>query len=280
MTEAQALIRDKVSTNVRPYLFESYGVSIALTSNDQAVIDRAASVCRNSLLNRLTELTDGPADHVFELPITKGGTMKLILDGERIIAGGRSKKKFYKFLDSMIRVTIGEFAVDHVFLHAGVVGWKGRAIIIPADSYKGKSSLVAAFVSLGADYFSDDFGIFDKDGFVHPFPRPLAMRTADHKAYMVSVESLGGKIGKGPMKPGLVLFTEYVPDMTFRPQLQTPGEGVMGMIPFALSIRQRSDLAFSVLNKIASHAIIASGLRGDSKTSAKTILNFVDKHVD
>src|SRR6186713_3314163 len=35
---------------------------------------------------------------------------------------------------------------QRVFVHAGVVGWKGRAIVIPGRSHSGKTSLVAALV--------------------------------------------------------------------------------------------------------------------------------------
>ena len=265
---------------VAPFEFESYGVRVRIQSNQQEMVDEAEKVVRRSLLNRIKSVRHRKFDHLFELNRNKSGTHFLIQNGEKITSGG-SKKKFFKYFDSIIRVTIGEYALDRVFLHAGVVGWKGKAIVLPADSFKGKSTLVAELVRNGAEYYSDDFAIFDNDGLVYPFPRTLSMRANEGKLrlYELTVEELGGASGINPIPVGMVLLTEYKPDGTWRPKILRPGRGVLEMIPYVLSFRNRPDFSLSVLNSIASHAIITSGLRGSAESFAKTLLNFVDKHV-
>ena len=136
------------------------------------------------MVNRLTETRCDEADHVFELTSTKSGTYRFIQNGERI-THGRSRWKFFKFFDSLLRVAVGEYAVDRVFLHAGVVGWRGKAIIIPADSFKGKSTLVAELVRNGATYFSDEFAVVDANGLVRrmengPDPRRMPSDSGRH----------------------------------------------------------------------------------------------------
>src|SRR5205814_1107286 len=112
-------------------------------------------------------------DQLFELKRNKTG-YALYHNGEGI-GSCRGKKKFFKFFDSIVRIVVGENAVDRVFLHAGAVGRKGRAIVLPAESFKCKSTLVAELVRQGAEYYSDDFAIFDDHGLLHPFPRTISL---------------------------------------------------------------------------------------------------------
>ena len=134
-----------------PFEFESYGVSVRIESNLQEMVDEAEKTIRVSLLNDIRPTQVEQFDHVFQLNRDKRGTRIMIQNGERISSGG-TRKKFFKFFDSIIRVVVAEYAVDRVFLHAGVVGWKGKAIVIPADSFKGKSTLVSELVRNGAEY--------------------------------------------------------------------------------------------------------------------------------
>src|SRR4051812_15498788 len=52
---------------------------------------------------------------------------------------------------------VAERAPDHLFVHAGVVGWEGRAIVMPGASFAGKTTLVQAWLEAGATYYSDEF---------------------------------------------------------------------------------------------------------------------------
>lgn len=266
---------------IKPFRFESYGALIEITSNDQDTIDRAAEVARSSMLGTVSEVSKGPFDQRFELGRDDDGTLHLIQNGEEI-AQSDDTGKFLKFFDSLIRVSIGESARGFVFIHAGVVGWKGKAIVLPADSFKGKSTLVAALVRNGAEYYSDDFAVFDGDGLLHPFHRPFAMRTRDGKfnTFQMTVEDLGGTYGFDPIPAGTVLFTEYSKGSRWRPRSITAGQGALELIRYALPVRPNPEFTFAVLNNIASRAIIVSSRRGTAETFAKRLLNFVDKHVN
>jgi hypothetical protein len=267
-----------VSETVTPFVFESYGVTVRLVSNLQKMVDRAASVSRGSLLDELHTIGRKRVDLEFEL--NKHGRNYILLQNGKEIARGTSSLKFFKFFDGVIRASIGEYAKEHVFVHAGVVGWKGSAIVMPADSYKGKSTIVAELVKQGATYFSDDFAIFDQEGLVHAFPRPLSMRTEDHRQYRMTVESLGGVTAVGSLPVGLILFTGYEAGAKWDPRLITAGKGALDLIPFTLTFRERPELSLRVLNNVASRAIIAVSPRGNAAEFARLILNFVDKNVN
>src|SRR5437660_3781012 len=107
---------------------------------------------------------------------------------------------------------IAEAAPRRVFVHAGVVGWRGRAVLIPGRSFSGKTTLVAELVKAGAVYYSDEYAVLDATGRVHPFPQPLGVR-ADGSLYQepVRVENFGGKAGSRPLPVGLVVVTGYKP---------------------------------------------------------------------
>ena len=183
----------------------------------------------------------------------------------------------------MIRVSVGESAVGRIFLHAGVVGWRGKAILLPADSFRGKSTLVAELIRQGAVYYSDEFAVLDENGLVHPFVRPLSMREIIKGScidFELSPEKIGATVGREAIPVGLVLLTSYLEGARWSPKLLTPGKGILEMIPFAISLRIQPEFTMKVLNKVARNAIIASGSRSNAKKFAKTLLDFVDKHVN
>ena len=79
-------------------------------------------------------------------------------------------------LDSELRGHVADHATDGFFIHAGVVAHRGRGIVIPGDSFSGKTTLVAELVRAGAGYYSDEFAVIDAEGLVHPYARPLSFR--------------------------------------------------------------------------------------------------------
>lgn len=266
----------KPTTPTNPFRFISYGVKVEIDSNEQEIIDEAEAVSRRSLVGNLRKVQRGPFDHQFKLEHLRGGTYKLVQNGVRI-SSGRSRRKFLKFFDTILRVSIAEYAKDLVFLHAGVVGWKGRAILLPADSFKGKTTLVSELVRNGAEYYSDDFAVLDAAGLVHPYARPLSMRTDDgkYKAYELSTEDLGGKTGKTPIPVGMILFTEYTKRRSkWRPRSLTPGQTLMELIQYALPMRRQPEFSVSVMNRVVSNAVCFAGARGPAEDFAKTLLRF------
>ena len=164
---------DNTFSDVVPYDFESYGVFVRIESNQQEMVDEAEKVLKVSLLNNVRPVRRKKFDLVFRLDRDKRGRRAIIQNGERI-AGGGTHKKFFKFWESILRVAIAERAVGLVFLHAGVVGWKGKAIMIPADSFK--VSLRGFRNCQNGAGTSDEFAIIDETG-SHSFARRIGRLT-------------------------------------------------------------------------------------------------------
>lgn len=261
------------------WTFESYGAVIRIDSNAPEFIAQAEQVARHSLLSNLKTVANSRRpDQIIELTKSKSGNYRFVHNG-KYLASGRSRKKLFKFFDTIVRVNVGESAKNLVFIHAGAVGWKGRAIVMPGDSFTGKSTLVAELVKAGADYYSDDFAILDSKGLLQPFPRAISMRTDDGKyvPYELSVDTLGGKVGKEHIPVGMILFTEYIARKRWKPKYMTPGQGVLGLVPFILSFKPQPEFSLKVLNKVTDNAIIASSPRPKAEHFAETLLGFFDK---
>jgi hypothetical protein len=175
-------------------------------------------------------------------------------------------------LESEVNLFVAEHARDRLFVHAGVVAWRGRAILVPGRSGSGKSTLVAALVRAGARYYSDEYAVLDADGRVHPFPRPLSLRRADGSRARRSHVALGGRAGARPIEVSLVLACRYRP--RGRPGLRplSPGRMVLALLKHTVAARSRPELAFTCLEQVASRARGLYGVRKEAAAFAGRIL--------
>ncbi len=86
-----------------------------------------------------------------------------------------------------------------ILLHAGVVGKKGRALILSGPPGSGKSTLILSLLKKGFLFYSDDVcPIHRQSGRVHPFPRSLWAEPDERTAVRNGVES-GFREGKVPV---------------------------------------------------------------------------------
>ena len=260
------------------YCIESYGVAVKIQSNREDLLFESKAVLRDALVGRLKFIESIDTEHSFGLAAGENGTYFLFRDGEQM-AYADTKFKFLKFFDSVLRLVIAEHAPGLVFVHSGVVAWNGRAVLLPADSFQGKTTLVAELVKNGAVYYSDEYAVLDESGLVHPFPRKLSIRYFDGhtRERDVTVESLGGSIGSEPIPVGFVLLTEFVADTVWDPEMLTVGNGVIEVVRHTIPVRFNTEFSLKVLNKALSRAIIAKGPRGEAHHFAKALIGFFDK---
>lgn len=200
----------------------------------------------------------------------------LYRDGTRLYDRFERKLLLDK-LGSEARITVAEHAVGRVFVHAGVVGWQGKAIVMPARSFMGKSALTAALVKLGATYYSDEYAVFDEKGFVHPFPKDLSLRgiVDDYCQVDRTAESLGGRIGKKPIPVGSVVITEFKKGAAWNPRYLNAGRGVMALIKNAVPIRRDPMFTLPVLTKAAGRALVIETKRGEAATAAGLLIESI-----
>jgi molybdopterin/thiamine biosynthesis adenylyltransferase len=182
-------------------------------------------------------------------------------------------------LESDLRLFVAEWARHRVFVHAGVVGWKGKAIVIPGRSYSGKSTLVAEFVRAGATYYSDEYAVFDSLGRVHPFSKPIELRgEGDYRQSKVTVSELGGSAGTKPLPVGLVLMTQFKKGARWRPRKLTAGKGVLELLFNTVCARRYPEKALATLKRVAHKADVLKGVRGDATEVVAAMLQKAEQN--
>lgn len=175
--------------------------------------------------------------------------------------------------DTHLRAAFAEFSRKKLFVHAGVVGWNGKAIIFPGKSLAGKSTLIAELVKAGATYFSDEYAVLDEKGRVHPFAKPLSLREArTSRQRETQVETLGGVAAKGPLPVGLVVMTRYRDGARWSPRRLPPAEGALAIMANTIAARRWPALAVSVIGAVADRAICIDTDRGEARGLAAKIV--------
>src|SRR5688572_14737451 len=273
MSERELICPDAFDSE---FVFESYGVRVKVQASDPELFELAEKTARRALLNRVKVIDGSDPEHTFSIASDDDGTLFLFLNGSQLSYDTR-RPRFFKFFDSMLRITIAEHAVGWVFVHAGTVGWKGKAIILPANSFGGKTTLVAELVKNGAEYYSDEYAVIGENGLVYPFPRDLSVRYSKEDGLYernVPIETFGGKAGLKPIPIGVVLMTEYDDNAVWDPKILTPGQGIMELIPHTIPRNFNTAFSLKVLNTAVSDAIILKSPRGDAGNFAIELLSF------
>jgi hypothetical protein len=199
----------------------------------------------------------------------------LIRCGARQPARAGSVEHALDLIVTDLQRTLAHRADGLVFVHAGVVTWRGRALVLPGRSRSGKSELVAALLRAGAGYLSDEFAVFDGDGLVHPYARPLALRHAGGTR-RVPAEALGARVASGPVAPSLIAFLRFSPASRGRTRRLSAGQTLLGLLRHTVAARRRLPLVRSVLVPVASSVSAVSGVRGEADGLAASLLRSLE----
>ncbi len=169
-------------------------------------------------------------------------------------------------------IAVSEAASEYVFVHAGAVAWRGRGVVIPGPSHAGKTSLVRALVEAGATYYSDEFAVFDFNGRLHPYARPLAIRDAEGTVSRVTAQELAGVTGALAVEPGLIVAARFVSGSTWDPKKLTPGQTTLKLFENAIRARDLAEPVLAALAKVARMADGVESERGDAAETARLLL--------
>jgi hypothetical protein len=168
---------------------------------------------------------------------------------------------------------VAERAPDHLFVHAGVVGWEGRAIVMPGASFAGKTTLVSAWLEAGGTYFSDEYAVLDPTGRVHPFARPLSIRDGSTAlTRRVPAAALNAETGTKPLPIGLVLVTSYRVGARWRPRRLTAAPTLLALMSHTVAARGNPEHSMPILKQAVSSGMTFAGLRGEARPLVSAIL--------
>lgn len=255
--------------------FVAYGRRIGIRANTSEALER--------LRDRLPcgwRPADSPVvDRLYSIVIGGNGPQPNIRRYTLVYANAMQLARTLDFdealdlLESDLHLHVAERARGKLFVHAGVVGCRDRAVLIPGRTFSGKSTLVAALVRAGATYYSDEYAVLDASGRVHPYPKPLSVRReGGHRPQRLSVESLGGIAGTRPLPVGLILISRYRPGAHWRPHRLSPGQAVLALLADTVPARRRPAAAFRTLRQVVSHAPAFKGVRGEAEDLVRSLV--------
>jgi len=260
--------------------FISYGVRVGVRVNDPAALPRVLErlppgwkPARSPVVSRLYSLIVGGAR-------TRPGVRRFNLLYMNAVRLARTPEldPVLETFESDLQLYVAAEAPRRLFVHAGVVGWRGRAIVFPGHTFTGKTTLVAALVKAGATYYSDEYAVLDTRGRVHPYARPLSVRErgAFEKAKRYPVETLGGRAGIRPLPVGLVLVSRYRAGARWRPRHLSPGAGALALLAHAVSARRQPAFALTSLQQVVSRTPVMKGVRGEAQEVVEAIARTMD----
>ncbi|MBX3171036.1 MAG: hypothetical protein KF760_26750 [Candidatus Eremiobacteraeota bacterium] len=178
-------------------------------------------------------------------------------------------------LESALALEVATHSPQCLFVHAGTVRYRGRALVIPGVSRAGKSTLVEALVRRGTTYYSDEYAVFHPDGRVLPYPRKLSLRATPERPQGLSrqPESLGWEPQMGPIPLGWILDCRY----TGRHDLQSisPGESLLSLFANAVAARSRAKALFHSLSKALDGVSALRGVRAEADDAAAWIMDWL-----
>lgn len=251
----------------------SYGVQVGIRTNEKSVLD----AWLDYLPPNWQPSPSSVVDELYSLIVSDSDSFYSLYRGEELIAESPEIEDILESFDSDLRLQIGTLVKDQLFVHAGVVEWRGQAIVIPGYSWSGKTTLVAALVKAGAIYYSDEYAVLDLNGWVHSYPRRLSIRQGEGKrTKRCPVEVLGGIAGEKPIPIGLIVQTQYQSGAQWSPQKISGGQAVLTLLDNTLIARLRPEFALPILGKAVSGAVILKSQRGEAEETAKALLQDFD----
>ncbi len=246
--------------------FTAYGTSVGIRTNDESALDRIPALLppvwkpfRGPIVDALFSLRIGP-------PSTRKGqrNFHLLYSGATRQARTLDLDEVFNLLENQIHSSVAYWArEDHLFVHAGVVGWRGRAILLPGGTRAGKTTLVSELIRAGAIYYSDDMALLDSKGRVFPYNVPLSVReSGGPRKY--APEAFGSSAGKGPLPVGLVVMTQFQEDARWQPRALSPSRALIALLQNTIAARKDPKVSLPILRRVVARAAVLKTMRGEA----------------
>ena len=258
-------------------VFRSFGVYVGVRVNRHEILEE----CQALFPPAWKAVRSPRVDRLYSLIVinrcSQAGEARLYLlyaDAGRI-ARAPTLRAVLDAFEADLHQYVAAMSPSLLFVHAGVVGWRGCAIVIPGRSFTGKTTLVTELVKAGATYYSDEFAVLDERGRVHAFARPLGIRDANCRRSRVPVGDLGGRAGRHSLPIGMVVFAPYHAGVAWKAHRLSEGLGVLGLLAETVSVRRQPQRALEILRAAVADAQVFKGVRGEAAAVAQTILQTV-----
>lgn len=257
--------------------FEAYGARFELRAPDPFTLERACEFIPYGW----QPVHVAPPDLCYTLQgvpthsaAGSGAPQYSLFAGTDLLIRSADQSSVLHSFASHAQLMTAQYARNFIFVHAGVVEWQGQAILIPGHSWSGKSSLVAALVWCGADYFSDEFALLDARGWVHPYALALSRRDANGGSTKIPAHELGAP-GTVPVPVGLILMTQYRRKARWQPRALSPAQGVLALMAHTVAAQYAPARVMPVLRETVMRAAVFETGRGESDRVAPRVLKLL-----
>ncbi len=196
--------------------------------------------------------------------IRSDGTHRFVRRDGMTVAGDDASAAADALTDHL-HTAVANRSTKGLFVHAGVFSIEDRLVLAPGPSHAGKSTLVAAAVRRGATYFSDEFAIVDTEGKVHPYPRPLSVRTVGGSKRLHPRTDLDGTVATGPRPVALILATRFESGISWQPESLVGARAALPIIANTIHARRQAESTMRIAAGLARKALVLEGPRGEAE---------------
>lgn len=253
--------------------YAAFGVSWAIQADDIAAY--------HLLLDRLppgaapTSSKNNVRSYAFRTlaPASPGDDVSYLLlaDGRPLVRSSEPTSIADAFEENL-KWLVAEHSPRRIFLRAGVVGWRDRAIIIAGGARSGKTTLVRALVACGATYFSDEYAVLEGNN-VHPYRSNMPEWIGEGGSLSYLLDDIRGVQPVKPLPVGIVLFAPYQPGAVFKPKLISRGRSMLELFKHSVAGQRRPEQVLRVLDSVTRKCNALEGVRGDAHGVATYLLD-------
>lgn len=260
--------------------YSAYGVGVAIQTTVE-LLEWLPSPLIPASAMKSSETGQRVAFEFCEIESADGRRLFIVATNGAVVFSSPDVQIAAYALESRVHLEVAALTEQAVFVHAGVVGWRGKALAIPGRSHSGKSTLVAALVAAGATYYSDEYAVIDLEGIVHAFPRRLRLRgNLAQDAVNVSVSDCASKAPLPPLQLGWVLNTRYAAAVACEPRRLTPGQTLLSLLGNTVAVRRQSELTVRTLSLAVASATGWQSERAEAASAAEEIVRLISETSD
>ena len=178
----------------------------------------------------------------------------------------------------------------HYFVHAAVVVWRGRALVLPGLSRAGKSTLALALLLEGARYLSDELLCYTRAGRAEPLPRALKLRdecvayfpelagrcTGEGEGRFVPFEALRTDVLAPSAPVGAVAVPRWSPEADDHPRPISRGEALLALAASSLNFGAHREASLDWLVELVDGAATWMLAWREPRAAARALLAELD----
>jgi hypothetical protein len=175
---------------------------------------------------------------------------------------------------------------DLYCVHAAVVTWRGRALVLPGLSRAGKSTLALALVLAGAGFLSDELLAFTPHGRAEPLPRAIKLRDECVRAFpelahacvgrgegrCVPFDALPADVLAGPAPIGAIAVPRWHPAASDRPRAISRGDALLALTASSLNFGAHGAASLDRLAALVRDAATFALDWNDPREAARNLL--------